>query len=273
MALPLETLGWMAAWVGVGTIFVLLVRRGVNYLDRYPLTALYFLLATVVVAAPFRGLLVPLLHELRPIHAVLFAIVLGLHVLVYRWLPRRMARPEALIRAHPHIYWLRMDQRYNVSKPVEILFQQILFVSLVLLLERSSMPRIGWNLLLIALFASLHIPIIALVGRYFGLYYLGSSLVAAVLFPAVILSRPDGFVYSYLLHWLYYLASAVFFWMRRTGRPRAYAMRTVDSPDPGSVSSPRERRSKRSVMSSPTSCSPKKERRSSKSPSAIDSSD
>jgi len=219
--MALETLGWMAAWVAVGTVFVLLVRRRVNYLDRYPITAAYFLLATVVVAAPFRELLVPLLHEIHPMHLVLFGIVLRAHVLVYRLLPRRVARPESLIRAYPHIYWLRMDQRYNVTKPVEILFQQTLFVSLVLLLDRSGMPRVGWNLLLVAIFASLHIPIIALVGRYFGLYYLGSSIVAAILFPAIILWRPDGFVYSYLLHWLYYLASAIFFWMRNARSMRA----------------------------------------------------
>jgi hypothetical protein len=212
MTLPLETLGWMASWVAVGAVFVLLVRRRVNYIDRYPITAAYFALATIVVAIPFRPVISPLLHELRPIHGLFFAIVAGLHVLVYRWLPGRVDRPEALIRAYPHIYWLRLDQRYNVSKPFEILFQQTLFVTLVLLLERSGWPRIGWNALLIGLFASLHIPIIPLVRRYFGLYYLGSSIVAAILFPAVILSRPDGFVYSYLLHWLYYLASSVFFW-------------------------------------------------------------
>lgn len=204
----------MAAWVAVGVVFVLLVRRGVNYLDRYPITALYFALATIVVATPFRDMLLPLLQELRPFHGVLFLFVLGLHVFVYHWLPRRLRRPGALIHAYPHIYWLRLDQRYNVSKPVEILFQQTLFVSLVLLFERSGMPRLGWNLLLVGLFASLHIPIVPLVGRYFGLYYLGSSIIAAIVFPAVILWRPDGFVYSYLLHWLYYLASAIFFWTR-----------------------------------------------------------
>lgn len=202
----------MASWVVVGAVFVLLVRHRVNYIDRYPITAAYFALATVVVAIPFRSVLAPLLHEVRPIHGLFFAVVAGLHILVYRWLPGRMARPETLIRAYPHIYWLRLDQRYNVSKPFELLFQQTLFVTLVLLLDRSGWPRIGWNMLLLGLFASLHIPIIPLVGRYFGLYYLGSSIVGAILFPAVILSRPDGFVYSYLLHWLYYLASSIFFW-------------------------------------------------------------
>ncbi|MCA9726495.1 MAG: hypothetical protein KC729_02365 [Candidatus Eisenbacteria bacterium] len=214
MSLPLETLGWAASWVLGGAIFVLLVRRGVTYVDYYGVTAIYFALATVAVAVPFRHVLLPLAHQLRPIHAVLLAIVVGLHVWVYRWLPRRIPRPEALIRAYPHVYWLRLDPRYNVSKPFEILFQQVLFIALVLILAGTGWNRLVWNGALIVMFGALHVPIIPMVGRYFGLYYLWSSMVAALVFPAVILAAPDGFVYAYLLHWLYYLASSIYFWMR-----------------------------------------------------------
>lgn len=207
----IELAGWALLWLAIGTVYVFLVRRGIDYVRQPGWVALYFAAASILAALPFREVLTPRFASLRAWHAALLGLTILFQVAGYRFAARRWPRPERLIRAYPHIYWLPLDPRYHVSKPFEILFQQILVVSLVSLLAAR-----GWSLaaiiaIMIAMFALLHVPIVPLVGQFFGLYYLGCAMLAAIVFPWLILARPDGFVLVYCAHWLFYLCSSLLF--------------------------------------------------------------
>lgn len=207
----IEIAGWALLWVATGTVYVLMVRRGIDYVRQPGWVALYFAAASFLVALPFREVLAPRLASLRVGHGILLAVTICLQIVGYRFGARRWTAPASLIRAYPHIYWLPMDPRYHVSKPFEILFQQTLVVSLVSLLATHGWSLAGIIPVMVGVFALLHVPIIPLVGRFFGLYYLGASIIAAVAFPWLILARSDGFVFVYCAHWLFYLLSALSF--------------------------------------------------------------
>lgn len=203
---------WVLTWTVVGAGFVLLVRSGRNYIEGWRETAAYFVAAVAGALWLFSGALQPAVDALRPSHALwLLAgalLQLGTHVVAHR----HGSVPERRVREAPHVYWLRMDLRYTISKTFEILFQQTMLVALVRLLADAGLSTRAIVLVAVPVFGLVHIPIARLVGRFFGIYYIVSSLVAAVAMPAVILWRPDGFVLSYLLHVLYYVASQILFW-------------------------------------------------------------
>jgi hypothetical protein len=94
---------------------------------------------------------------------------------------------------------------YFLPKSVDILFQQLLIVALVLSLSTRGygMRRIALTCAL--LFGSMHV-FLALGGMPTG--YVIRFMVAAaafgLIFPLLIVRVPNGIGYSYMLHWLYY---------------------------------------------------------------------
>jgi len=216
-SIALELAGWLAVWIATGLVYVWLVRRGITYVSRPLAVAAYFAVATALAAWPFRDLLAAPLGALRPWHGLALAGVIGLQLATYRIL--RKNGPSARASQHPHIYWLRLDGNYHVSKPFEILFQQTLVLVLVRLITTNGGTLGACIGCFLVVFPALHVPIVPLVGRTFGLYYLAWSFVAAVVFPIVITSRPDGFVFTALGHWLFYLASSVVFTLAPVRRP------------------------------------------------------
>ncbi len=99
---------------------------------------------------------------------------------------------------------------YFLPKSIEILFQQLLILALVLALsaQRCSLRQIA--LCCAALFGGMH-ALLAFGGMPLG--YVIRFMVAAsafgFVFPYLLLRVPNGLAYSYILHWLYYAVSVV----------------------------------------------------------------
>jgi hypothetical protein len=89
---------------------------------------------------------------------------------------------------------------YFLPKSIDILFQQLLVVALVLVLSDQR-----YSLRCAVLFGGTHV-LLAFGGVPFG-YVLRFMLAAAafgLLFPFLILRVPNGLAYSYMVHWVYY---------------------------------------------------------------------
>ncbi len=204
---------WLVLWLAGGASFVILVRRGIDYVTRPVRVAATFVVLTLIAVQPFWPLVRTRVTSTAPVTGLAVLGVAGVAVAVHAFLRARLRRPSAFIAAHPHIYWLRLDDRYLVSKPFEILFQQTLLVSLVCLLDARGASTVAIVLGCMTLFGASHVLLFRLVGRLFGWYYLISSLVAAIVFPVLILHLRDGIVWSLSAHWLFYVASAAAFWV------------------------------------------------------------
>ena len=99
---------------------------------------------------------------------------------------------------------------YFLPKSIEILFQQLLIVALVLALavRRNSIRTI--SIICAVAFGSAHV-LLALGGVPTGyvIRFMISAAAFGFIFPYLILRVPNGLAYSYALHWTYYALSAV----------------------------------------------------------------
>lgn len=99
---------------------------------------------------------------------------------------------------------------YFLPKTIEIVFQQLLIVALVLTLaaRRYSLWKI--SIYCAVLFGGTHV-LLALGGVPLGyvVRFMVAGTVFGFVFPYLILRVPNGLAYSYIVHWLYYAASVV----------------------------------------------------------------
>jgi hypothetical protein len=99
---------------------------------------------------------------------------------------------------------------YFLPKSIDILFQQLLVVALVLALaaHQYSMRRISAYCAL--LFGAVH-ALLAFGGVPLGyvIRFMISAAAFGFVFPCLILRVRNGLAYSYVIHWLYYAASVV----------------------------------------------------------------
>lgn len=97
-----------------------------------------------------------------------------------------------------------------MPKSIEILFQQLLVVALVLALsaQRYSIRTISIYCALV--FGAAHI-LLAFGGVPWGyvIRFMVSAAAFGFVFPYLILRVPNGLAYAYVIHWVYYAASVV----------------------------------------------------------------
>jgi hypothetical protein len=99
---------------------------------------------------------------------------------------------------------------YFLPKSIEILFQQLLIIALVLALsaQRYTLGRISIYCALV--FGAVHI-LLAFGGVPIGyvIRFMGSAAAFGFMFPYLLLRVPNGLAYSYMIHWVYYATSVV----------------------------------------------------------------
>jgi hypothetical protein len=99
---------------------------------------------------------------------------------------------------------------YFLPKSMEILLQQLLILALVLTLsaQKWSVRRI--SLVSAVAFGASHV-LLAFGGVPAGyvIRFMVSAAVFGLIFPYLLLRVRNGFAYSYVIHWVYYAASAV----------------------------------------------------------------
>lgn len=99
---------------------------------------------------------------------------------------------------------------YFLPKSIEILFQQLLVVALVLALSAQQYTFRKISIYCALVFGGAHV-LLAFGGVPLG--YVARFMVSAAafgfIFPYLILRVPNGLAYSYMIHWLYYAASVV----------------------------------------------------------------
>jgi hypothetical protein len=99
---------------------------------------------------------------------------------------------------------------YFLPKSIDILFQQLLIVALVLALAEQRYSVRSISILCAAAFGAMHV-FLAFGGVPPGyvIRFMVSAAAFGLLFPYLILRVPNGLAYSYILHWAYYAISVV----------------------------------------------------------------
>lgn len=101
--------------------------------------------------------------------------------------------------------FLRGGVEYLFVKTIEILFQQVLIMLLILTLASYRDDVWFVSKMYALIFSVAHLALIPRLGVAYTLIFFGASLISAFIFPYIILKVRNGFVYSYIIHWCAYI--------------------------------------------------------------------
>lgn len=210
---------WLLLWLAGWGLYGLMLRRQVNYVQRFPITAVYFLTLSVLVTILFRGTFAQIATDFDFTPFIALALAYIATIALYYLSHKYLNEPKRLMSMNPNEFFLTLDYRYLTSKSFELLFQQVMIVLLILTIHRATTTMINVMIIYGVIFASAHLPIYPLIGtkaRIFKLVYFVASITSAIVFPLLILRVSYGFVYSYIIHLSFYTLSGLFFWGRNT---------------------------------------------------------
>jgi len=99
---------------------------------------------------------------------------------------------------------------YFLPKSVEILFQQLLILALVLALSARDYSIRKISIICAVAFGLTHV-LLAFSGVPTGyvIRFMVSAAAFGFMFPYLLLRVPNGFAYSYMIHWSYYAVSVI----------------------------------------------------------------
>lgn len=141
-------------------------------------------------------------------HQVFLLSLIGLFLFAYFALPNLPSVTWTESWDPPDL--LVANSWYFLPKAVEILLQQLLIAVLVLSFWTHKFSLRSISLWCMFLFGGVHLllafggPPITYVVRFTL-----SAMVFGYLFPYLILRLPNGFLYSYTLHWAYYVVTVI----------------------------------------------------------------
>lgn len=193
--LLMQAFGWGGFWF--------LRSNGVNYIDNYLLTVIYFVFVCSLFIYLFRDLIREDVFRPSKLQVLLFFLFYLISSIVYYVFSNYYNLPSLLAQFNS-VYLLTLDFRYLLTKTFEIFFQQLTILILILLLhQKISLRKITYLFLII--FPLLHLVNYIYMPFLFASILFVGSILGALFFPYLILKVRDGFIYTYLLHWSFYL--------------------------------------------------------------------
>ena len=216
----------MALWFVAWTFFFFgLFRRGIGYVNHFLWTTGYFLSVAAITAIVFSNYVRQVVQGFVVEPFIVLVVVIILTVLIYLYAPQYIKKPERYLRDYPDYEYLVINWRRLIPKFADILAQQLFIVLLILFLQQTGLPLYGIILAFFGLFGLLHIPLIARGWGTWSAWVFGAAVISfSILFPVIILNIHYGFVYTYIIHWLFYLITAIGFWVWKLRRREAADM-------------------------------------------------
>jgi hypothetical protein len=180
-----------------------------EYLKHPRATFTYFIFSSAILAFVYPPVLS--YFTLKPL-AFLTAIF---SVLVTYWLysslPKLFTGPKIQFPEEHH-YWKLLDRKYIVPKFAEIIFQQIFFGSIILLISDNFKLSISVLLLGALSFILAHLPLFILQGKKIGAFYFFWAILGAPLFAMILLST-GSLWYTIAFHMIFYTFLSAFSWL------------------------------------------------------------
>ncbi|HUD44753.1 MAG TPA: hypothetical protein VMR41_04380 [Patescibacteria group bacterium] len=106
-------------------------------------------------------------------------------------------------------YFASMSYRYIVTKSFNILTQQVGAISIIAMLKDLGFSNQLVMLLFALIFGLSHLYLFKR-DFFFGAVTTTAAFLGGFIFPVIILNVQYGVVYTFMLHWLYYLTLAAY---------------------------------------------------------------
>ena len=203
---------WFFGWFG----WYLIPKHKRDYINNYLIVSLYFCAISLILIYIFRNPLDTLTKNLSVFPVIILAGFFVLNFLTFFLSNTFLRKPIEFIDKYSTVHYLKMDYRYLLSKSFEIFFQQILIVSLVLLLHENGLSVTWITIIFVCMFGFGHIPMLKLCEGFFGTIIFTAGIFSAFLFPYLILIFEHGYIYTYILHWFFYTNTGLLFWILKS---------------------------------------------------------
>jgi hypothetical protein len=201
----------MTIWsVGWGFFFFFMHKKKIDYVSHFFWTAGYFLFVAIITCIIFWSYISKVIQGFVIAPFIVLGIVIMTTVILYICLPKYFQQPEEYFEKYPNREYLKIDWRRLVSKSTDILAQQVFIVLLITFLSDAGLLLHQVIIAFLILFGLLHIPLITQEHGAWPSWLFGGAVVTfSIIFPLLILNIHYGFVYTYIIHWLFYVFVAI----------------------------------------------------------------
>lgn len=208
MEIYFKILVWVLCWVVIKGVFYIFSNRGYLYIQQYKLITIYFILSSTSVYWLFQKDILFLVSQITSKDISLLSIFLTCIAGVYLISPIVFTHKQLAANA---LALTKMDLRYLFAKSFEIVFQQLLIIALVSILMQFGITNLLIYITFSLLFGILHLPLMRIRGKRFGIYFSLAAFISGFLFPYLILHFLSGYIYSYMLHWGFYIITGILY--------------------------------------------------------------
>lgn len=208
-----KILGISLVWFIVWAIFILYLQpQGIDYIERYILTSVYFLLVIVALTSIFKNQIGAYVDKFSPKDLLTMSLFSVVVISVYYFINLLMSGSELYSFKNSLPSVLQLDERFLVTKAFEIMFQQTFFMISIYYLFNNNVSK-HVDMILFGLYAMfIHFPILFVSGSM-GKILFAVSFFAGVIFSYCITKSKKGFIYSYMIHFAFYVLLAIVFWL------------------------------------------------------------
>lgn len=204
--ITITTVKWLAIWlISGGILNFFIMPYGIDYFNRYYITALYFAFCGVLGAIYYR------LNSLFDHHSparlqffqmlILTALIFAAGITVNLYFPIGEAQIKK-IQDSKLVFPLFYASTW-VAKLADVAFQQIFIFALLKELRNIGLEQKKILTLFTLVFGALHLPLLFLLS-WSGLYFIIPSLIAGFIFSYLILNYRNGVFYSFAVHMVFY---------------------------------------------------------------------
>lgn len=188
-------------------------KMDINMINNHIYSSVYFLFWSTVLFLVFEPWLAGLVSDFNVVPIIVLALLFLISWFTYYLLKHKLKPPKKLIKRYPKERFLTLSYRYLFSKSFDILFQQMAVVIAIIMLSKAGISFTTLTIGFALVFGFLHARIVQKEGNIGWIYVIASTF-AGLIFPFIILNIDYGFVYTYILHWMYYLLLGVYFWIK-----------------------------------------------------------
>lgn len=206
---------WAIAWIVYwGIFFWFIHKKNGDYIKHFLLTATYFFCVAIFTSLIFKNHVARAIQNFTSTPLIVLGFIILVHIILYIYIPKYLLEPKEYFEKYSKRQYLKIDKRRLMSKSMDILTQQVFVVLLVMFLQDAGLSLNQIIIAFAVIFGLVHAPLILFErGTWPSWYFTVFSILSAIIFPTLILKVQYGFVYSYIVHWVFYTLTAVGFWI------------------------------------------------------------
>ncbi len=211
--ISLISLAWFASWA----VFVLLLEQnGIDYVNNYLLTCGYFALIIAILYTFLGTRIKAHANHFSSEEIGIASISLVLGLAIYYFLDHFII-PTQFNEFRSSLHWaLQVNNTFLISKAFEIMFQQAFFIVAIDYLFENGLPQrkdVGFFGLYVLI---LHLPLLYISTTWLSAVFISTSFFAGEIFSYLIVRNRYGFLWSYIIHYSFYIILPVLYWLWQT---------------------------------------------------------